>query len=171
MKKLYILLLTLILIYLCVNIAYTIHNPDVGFTSILNHQEEEVEDNNTISIGSSTFERLANFADTKISANEVSLFDSGQNLTINVSEMDDSQDLLQTVNDLLINDATITSNQTIDQNGVNVYFLYSEGEEAYNADIYFNKNNHNYMISGDNIGYNESDYFINSCKDIINSMK
>ena len=38
------------------------------------------------------------------------------------------------------------------------------------ADIYFNKNGHNYLISGDNVTYSGSDYFINNCKNIINSL-
>lgn len=170
MKKLIILLLSLILIYMCVNIAYTIYNPDQGFTSILDNQEEEVIDNSTIIVGDSSFSRLDNFVNTTIDSNTVSLIDSGNNLTINVSQIDDSQDLSQTVKDLLSNDNGITSNQTIEQNGVTVYFLYAEGAETYNADIYFNKNDHNYLISGDNITYGGSDYFMNNCKDIINSM-
>ena len=78
MKKLIILLLSLILIYMCVNIAYTIYNPDEGFTSILNHEEEEVIDNNTITFGSSAFARLENFENSSIGSNAVSLVDSGQ---------------------------------------------------------------------------------------------
>jgi len=169
MKKLIILLLSLILIYMCVNIAYTIYNPDEGFTSILNH-EEEIVDNNTITIGSSSFEKLNNFENSSINNNAVSLVDPSQNLTINISEIDDSQSLSDLVNNLLINNKNITSNQTLEQKGVTVYFLYEEGKSTYNADIYFNKNGHNYLISGDNITYDGSDYFINNCKDIINSM-
>lgn len=170
MKKLIILLLSLILIYMCVNIAYTIYNPDEGFTSILNHEEEEVIDNNTITFGSSAFARLENFENSSIGSNAVRLADSGQNLTIDVSEIDDSLSLPDTVNDLLTNDPTITSNQTLDQNGVTVYYLYEEGPDSYNANIYFNKNDKNYFISENNISYESSDYFINNCKNIINSM-
>ena len=170
MKKLIILLLSLILIYMCVNIAYTIYNPDEGFTSILNHKEEEVIDNNTITFGSSAFARLENFENNSVGSNAVSLVDSGQNLTIDVSEIDDSLSLSDTVNDLLTNDPAITSNQTLDQNGVTVYYLYEEGSGSYNANIYFNKNDKNYLISGNNISYSGSDYFINNCKNIINSM-
>ena len=168
MKKLYILLLVLILFYITVNLAYTVFNPGDGFANIFSNNE--LDDENAIIIGSSSFENLGNFTNTKINDNAVSLVDSVQNLTINVSELDDSEDLTQTVNNLLINNANITSNQTLDQNGVTVYFLYEEGSEAYNADIYFNKNGHNYLISGDNISYDGSDYFINNCKDIINLM-
>ena len=170
MKKLIILLLSLILIYMCVNIAYTIYNPDEGFTSILNHEEEEVIDNNTITFGSSAFARLENFENSSIGSNAVRLADSGQNLTLDVSEIDDSLSLPETVNDLLTNDPAITSNQTLDQNGVTVYYLYEEGSDSYNANIYFNKNDKNYLISGNNISYDGSDYFINNCKNIINSM-
>lgn len=170
MKKLIILLLSLILIYMCVNIAYTIYNPDQGFTSILNHQDEEVIDNNTITIGTSTFEKLDNFTINKISENTVSLVDSGQNVTIRVNELNESRNLEETVNDLLNNDDTITSNQTLDENGVTVYYLYKERADAYNADIFFNKEGRNYLIDGNDINYEKSDYFINNCKNIINSM-
>ena len=170
MKKLIILLLSLILIYMCVNIAYTVYNPDEGFTSILNHEEEEVIDNNTITFGSSAFARLENFENSSIGSNAVRLVDSGQNLTIDVSEIDDSLSLPDTVNDLLTNDPVITSNQTLDQYGVTVYYLYEEGTDSYNVNIYFNKNDKNYLISGNNISYDGSDYFINNCKNIINSM-
>ena len=169
MKKLYILLLSLILIYLCVNIAYTIYNPDAGFTSIFNHEEEMV-DNNTIAIGSSAFARLENFENSSTDNKAVHLVDSEQNLTINVREIGDFQSLSETVNNLLTNDKNITSNQTLNQNGVTVYYLYEEGKTAYNASIYFNKDGKNYLISGNNITYDESDYFISNCKNIVNSM-
>lgn len=154
---------------MCVNIAYTVYNPNDGFTNIFANKEE-IEDNNTITIGSSSFEKLENFTNTNINNNTVSLVDSAENLTINVSEIDSSQNLSEIVSNLLIKDEDISSNQTINQNGVTVYFLYEEGTENYNANIYFNKNNHNYLIKGDNISYNGSDYFINNCKDVINSM-
>lgn len=171
MKKLYILLLLLILIYINVNLTYTYFNPDTGFTNLFAHNKE-IEDNNTntITIGTSTFKKLDNFTDTAIDNSAISLYNSGQNLTINVSEIGDSQNLSETVNNLLINDSTITSNQTLDQNGVTVYYLYSEGNEGYNANIYFKKNGHNYLIKGNDISYTNSDYFINHCKDIINSL-
>ena len=108
MKKLIILLLSLILIYMCVNIAYTIYNPDQGFTSILDNQEEEVIDNSTIIVGDSSFSRLDNFENTTIDSKAVSLVDSGQNLTIYVNQIDDSQNLLETANNLLANDDSIS---------------------------------------------------------------
>ena len=171
MKKLYILLLVLILVYINVNLAYTYLNPEDGFTNLFANDEKINEnDTNTITIGTSTFEKLANFENSSIDTNAVSLYDSGQELTINVSEIDNSQDLSETVNNLLINDNSITSNQTLVQNGANVYYLYAEGTDGYNAVIYFNKDGKNYLIKGNNIDYDESDYFINSCKDIINPM-
>ena len=112
-------------------------------------------------------EPLDNFENTTIDSKAVSLVDSGQNLTIYVNQIDDSQNLLETANNLLANNDSITSNQTLDINGVTVYFLYAEGPGSYNADIYFNKNGHNYLISGDNITYDGSDYFINNCKSTI----
>ena len=169
MRKLYILLLSLILIYFCINIVYTINNPEEGFTNILNLQEETI-DNNTITIGSSAFTRLENFENSSTDNKAVSLIDSQQNVTINVREIDDSQNLSETVDDLLINNKNITSNQTLNETGVIAYYLYEEGRAAYNASIYFNKDGKNYLIRGDNVTYEDSDYFISNCKDIVNSM-
>lgn len=170
MKKLYILLLVLILVYINVNLAYTIVDPEDGFTNLFGHDKEIEEAKNTITIGSSSFKKIDNFNYTNISNNAVSLSNSGREMIFNVSEIDNTQNLSEVVSNLLTTDNTITSNQTLDENGVTVYFIYAEGREAYNADIYFNKEGKNYLISGDNISYVNSNFFINNCKDIINSM-
>ena len=67
-------------------------------------------------------------------------------------------------------DNAYTSRQTIDQNGVTSYFLYQEGSDSYDSNIFFNKNGQNYCISGYGISYDDSDYFINHCKDIIDTI-
>ena len=94
--------------------------------------------------------------------------DSNYNMTIYVTTLDDGQKVEDIVSNRL-SSGQYTSNQTIDQNGVTAYFLYNEGVESYSADIYFNKNNKNYVISGDNISYEDSDYFINHCKYLIDT--
>ena len=107
----------------------------------------------------------------KINNNEVRLIDNKNEIYIKVREYVDGENITNKVNNLLSTDENITSNQTIIQNGITAYFLYEEKQETYNADICFNKDNKNYLISADNITYENSDYFINKCKDIINSMK
>jgi hypothetical protein len=53
---------------------------------------------------------------------------------------------------------------------VTTYFLYNEGSESYSADIYFNKDNQNFLISSEGISYENSDYFINHCKNVIDTI-
>lgn len=118
-------------------------------------------------LGDSSFSKIQNFSSTKINNTTVNLVNTNKNLSINVSLIDNA---LDSVTNGLLNNSTVTSNQTINQNGINVYYLYEEGDYSYNANVYFNKNNQSYLITGKNINYNESDYFINNVKEIINSM-
>lgn len=174
MKKLYALLAILIVIYVGVNFAYN----GLDTMNSLSHVNLNVglsmnsgNDGDGIVIGTSIFDRIDNFEDKKINENEVNLHDSSKNLTITVTELDQNQNIKDTVIGLLNGDSTITSNQTVIQNQVSAYFLYEENVDNYNAKIYFNKDNKNYLISGNGISYDDSDYFINACKDIINSMR
>ncbi len=173
LKKLYVILALLIVIYVGINFAY---NGMETINSVSNFNLADAftfgntNTNDGISVGSSSFAEIENFTTQKISDNEVDLTDQNKNITITVKELDDSQNIEETVNNLLGNETTITSNQTITQNDITVHFLYEETVENFNADIYFSKNNKNYEISGDYISYEDSDYFINTCKEIISSI-
>ena len=173
MKKLYALLAILIVIYIGVNFQYngldTINslshvNLNVGLSM------DNGNDANSIKIGPSAFDKLENFHAERVTANEVKLVDTNKKISIRVCKLNDPQNMTKKVKHA-IEKNNITSNQTVSQNGITAYFLYNEGPETYNADIYFIKEDKNYFISGDNIRYEDSDYFINSCKDIINSMR
>ena len=175
MKKLYALLAILIVIYVGINVVYNGMDTINGLSNF-NAADAFKFDNggkniDGIVVGTSDFAKLENFTDKKINDNEVSLIDSKRNITIHVKQLDDAKNVKDTVSHLLSTDTEITSNQTILQNDISAYFLYKEGEDTYHADIYFNKDKKNYLISGDDISYDDSDYFINSCKEIINSME
>lgn len=164
MKKLYALLVILIIIYIGINVGA--NNINLGPS-----ESGPVSDDsaNGIVLASGSFPKLENFTDTKINDTAVSYKDTNNNMTINVSAVDNNNNITDIVSGLL-NSGSYTSNQTIDQNGVTTYFLYKENVESYGADIYFSKDNQNYVISGTNITYENSDYFINNCKNIIDSM-
>ncbi len=174
LKKLYALLIILIVIYVGINFAYN----GLDTMNSLSHVNLDVglgmgngNDAEGISIGNSLFDSVEGFNDSKINDNSVNLKDSSKNMTITVSQLNEKENLKDTVSNLLTTNTNITSNQTIIQNGVSAYFLYEESVDTYNAKIYFNKDNKNYLISGNSISYDNSDYFINACKDIINSMR
>lgn len=161
MKKLYALLVFLIILYIGIN---------VGANNInLLGSQTAVDDANNASAGNTSIPTLENFTSTQVDANTTSYFDANYNMTINLTLIDNSQNVSDIANKL-IDSESYTSNQVIDQNAVTAYFLYQEGVDTYNADIYFNKNDQNYLISGKGISYENSDYFINHCKLIIDSI-
>ena len=125
-------------------------------------------DTGTVELGDSGFPKLDNFTDTKVNDTAMNYVDSN-NMTISVNKIDNGQDISSIAGNTY-NSGGFTSNQTIDQNGVTTYFLYREGVDSYDSDIYFNINNQNYLISGNGISYENSDYFINHCKSIIDAL-
>lgn len=162
MKKLYALLVILIVLYIGINVSVN------GFNIFGLEDDVTNVESNDIVVGASSFPPIENFTDSAVNDTTVSLVD-GNGLTINVSEIDNSQNISDIFNYFLNNNA-YTSTQTIDQNGVTTYFVYDEGTDTYNADIFFNKNGQNYCIMGDGIEYSNSDYFINHCKGIIDTI-
>lgn len=161
MKKLYALLVFLIILYIGINVAATgLNLTDSGSAST-------ADDAQTTEMGSAGFPKIANFTDSKVNDSAVRYKDSN-NITINAKMIDNSKNISDIVNGL--DQSNYTSSQTVDQNGVTAYFYYNEGSDTYSADIFFSKNNQNYMISGKNITYENSDYFINHCKSIIDSI-
>lgn len=174
LKKLYALLIILIVIYVGINFAYN----GLDTMNSLSHVNLDVglgmgngNDANGISIGNSLFDPVDGFKDSKINNNSVNLIDSSKSMAITVSQLNEKENLKDTVSNLLATNTNITSNQTIIQNDISAYFLYEESADSYNANIYFNKDNKNYLINGSGISYDDSDHFINTCKDIINSMR
>ncbi|WP_407453864.1 hypothetical protein [Methanobrevibacter sp.] len=177
MKKLYALLVILIVIYVGINVAadnipFVSNNPFGNSTESL----KEIDTGNitenitesTVSVGASNFRSLDNFSDSFVNDTTISLVDNNS-MTIYVSEIDNSQSIENIYNSFIANNQH-TSTQTIDQNGVSTYFVYDTGSESYNANIFFNKNGQNYQITGNGIPLSNSDYFINHCKTIIDTI-
>ncbi len=173
MKKLYALFIILILVYGGINLSNdgleninNLTNLD-GALSIFSNQNHSVEG---IVIGENYFNKISNFTDMKINDSAVSLVNSNNNIQINLTQIEYIENLEDYVINKLYDNASITSNQTLDLNGTITYFLYEEGSESYNANIYFNKNNQTFLISGHGISYENSDEFINPSKEIISSL-
>ncbi|WP_298501195.1 hypothetical protein [uncultured Methanobrevibacter sp.] len=161
MKRLYALLVILIILYIGINVG-------ANNLNLTGSDAPVADDSGNVTLGETNFS-LDNFTENKTNETAISLFDSNYNMTILVEKLDNGQKIGDIASGAY-SSGNYTSNQTIDQNGVTTYFLYNEGPESYGADIYFNKNNQNYKISGDGIDYANSDYFINNCKGIIDSL-
>lgn len=166
LKKLYALLVILIVIYIGINLAAG--GLGLTDTQTADNAVNDADNSNSISIGDSNMPKLDGFTTDKVNDTTVSYKDAN-NMTIYVTALDNSNDIFDIASGAYSNNA-FTSNQTIDQNGVPVYFLYNEGTDSYGTNIYFNKDNQNYMITGSEISYENSDNFINSCKSIIDSI-
>ena len=164
MKRLYALLAILIVIYVGINVGSMVIN-DIGNANA-NVTENVTE--NLVSVGASSFPTLDNFSSSSVNDTTISLADN-DGMTIYVSEIDNSESIESIYNNFIAS-TEHTSTQTIDQNGVTTYFVYNTGSESYDADVFFNKNGQNYLISGDGIPLDNSDYFINHCKTIIDTI-
>ena len=162
MKKLYALLIILIIAYVGINVFADNFNLTGGDATTA------TDTSGNANPGNGTFPELQNFTQNKTNDTAVSYTDSNYNITIYAQLIDNNKNISDIVNGL--DQSKYTSSQNINQNGVTTYLFYKEGSETYGADIFFNKNNQNYMISGDNITYENSDYFINHCKGIIDSI-
>ena len=172
MKKLYALLVILIVLYVGINVAAdNIPFVSLSSNSDNNSSNTNVTENiteNSVSVGASNFPTLSNFSDNSVNDTTVSLVDSN-GMTIFVFFFDNSQSIENIYNNFIANNEN-TGTETIDQNGVTTYFVYDTGSELYNANIFFNKNGQNYQISGNGIPLSNSDYFINNCKTIIDTL-
>jgi len=162
MKKLYALLIILIVAYIGINVVADNINLTGGDATTAT----DASGNSNQANGD--LPELQNFTKNKINDTAVSYTDSNYNMTIYAELLDNSKNISDIVSGL--DQSKYTSSQTIDQNGVTAYFYYNEGSETYGADIFFNKNNQNYKVSGGNVTYENSDYFINHCKNIIDSI-
>ena len=162
MKKLYALLIILIVAYIGINVVADNFNLTGGDATTA------TDNSGNANPGTGDFPQLQNFTQKKINDTAVSYSDSNYNMTIYAQLLDNSKNISDIVSGL--DQSKYTSSQTIDQNGVTTYFYYNEGSETYSSNIYFNKNNQNYMISGGNITYENSDFFINHCKNFIDSI-
>ena len=163
MKKLYALLIILIVIYIGFNVS-------VNGLNILNSSDSSSSAGNAGTVvGNANFPQLANFTETKINDTDMKYVDNSTGVTIDLQKIDNSRNVSDIYRSLS-NQGKYTSSQEIDQNGVAAYFLYTESQTGYDTEIYFNKNNQNFKITGYNTTYENSDYFINACKQIIDSI-
>jgi len=158
MKRLHVVLLILIIAFIGINAAFGDLNPFDSHSS------------GAVNLGDAKFPDLKDFTVKKINDTAITLIDADKNMTIRVFEIDNSQKISQIASSAY-SSAGYTSNQTINQNDVPVYFLYNEKPDGYSSNVYFSKNNQNYLIKGNNITYENSDYFVKSAQSIVDSLE
>ena len=163
MKRLYIALVILIIAYIGINACF-------GDLSLLNYQTvADAVGGNNATIGNTNLPELDGFKTNKTNDTSANFVNSDKNMVIKLLLIDNSKDISEIAKTSYSN-SNFTSNQTFDQNGVPVYLLYDESSDGYNSKVFFSKDKQNYMLSGDDMEYEDSDYFVNSCKNIIDSI-
>lgn len=163
MKTLYALLVILIVFYISINLGAN----GIDILNVTNSQTNGSAD--TTVTGDVSFPKLEGFSETKVNDNAIKYVNNNTGVTILLQKIDNSQNISDIYNSLS-KEGTYTSSQNVDQNGITTYYLYKEGQSSYSAEIYFNKHNQNFKISGNNITYENSDYFIKNCKMIIDTI-
>ena len=163
MKRLYIALVILIIAFIGINACF-------GNLNILNFQTaaDDAEGNNA-TIGNTNLPELNGFKINKINDTAANFVNSDKDMVIKLLLIDNSKDISEIAKSSYSN-SNFTSNQTFDQNGVPVYLLYDESSDSYNSKVFFSKDKQNYMLTGVDMEYEDSDYFVNSCKNIIDSI-
>ena len=158
MKRLYAALVILIIIYIGINAAF-------GNLNIF-----EINDGGSLAetLGDVKFADLKSFDVKKLNNSAVSLIDTGKNMTIKAFEIDNSKNITKIASDAY--STGYTSNQTINHNGVPVYLLFNEKNSSYDSNVYFSKNNQNYLIKSNNVTYENGDYFVETVQSIVDSV-
>ena len=152
MKKLYALLIILIVIYIGINVSVN------GFSV--------TSDVDSAGLSDIKFPTLDNFTRTKINDSAFKYVDEKNGVNILLEEINATPNVSEIYKNLS-NGTSYTSSQEINLKGTPVYFLYNESNATYNADIFFTKNDANFKIIGQNITYENSDFFITQCKKLI----
>ena len=163
MKKLYALLIILIVIYVGINVSAN------GLNILSVGDSQTTGGNGGAAAGNVNFPQIDGYSLNKINDTDVKYVDNKTGVNIEVKQIDNTKNASD-IYKSLSNGGTFTSSQEVDQNGVPTYYLYKEGQTGYDTEIYFNKNNQNFKITGHNVTYENSDSFINSCKQIVDSI-
>lgn len=163
MKTLYALLVILIVLYIGINVGAN------GLNILNTNSSSATDSTGSAAAGNVSFPNLDGFVKSNVNDSDVKYVDNSTGMAIDVQKIANSQNISDTYNNL-VKQGTYTSSQELDQNGVTTYYLYKEGQSGYSADIYFNKNNQNFKISGKNVTYEDSDFFIKNCKQLIDSI-
>lgn len=165
MKKLYALLVILIIAYIGINMAAD--NMDLFHAKDANVTEN---DTNIVKVGASSFNVLKDYEKNQVNDTYASLSNKDKNLTIDVAQMNETQSKLEDFANKLYKDGKYTSHHTIKAGNITAYVLYHGLKTNYSSDVFFNKNNHTYRITSDFIKYKDADYFLDECKEIINTL-
>ena len=154
MKKLYLLLIILILLMVEVNL-YNYNGFDFN--------------SNKIEFEGAKFDLPDNFNITNESKNTISLYDKSNNITINITHLNDNVSI-KTYFQKALKDNFTVGNETQKKGDFNVYVTYRETNYTNSTQLFFEKDNTNYRMWILNYD-NKNDYSSKIAAEIITSLR
>lgn len=155
MKKLYLVLILLILALILIN-----YYNETGFDF----------NDNKVQINESEFNIPANFVVENQTGNLVSIYDKNKNVTINLTHLSNDT-TLETYFQRVANDTATVNNETLTMSNIDVYVVYRHTDFTNSTQVLFEKDGHKYRLWGLNYHNDDMDYFSQAYNEIISSLR
>lgn len=155
MKKLYLVLILLILALILIN-----YYNETGF----DFETEKVQ------INESEFNLPDNFVIESQRKNFVSLYDEDKNVSLEMTQLLNNTTIENSFK-RAANEIPTVNNETITMSNIEVYVTYRHTEYINSTQIFFEKDNHHYRIWGMNYSNEDKDYFSQAFNEIISSLR
>lgn len=125
---------------------------------------------NKIEFDGDKFNLPENFNIINKTKNTISLYDKSNNITINMTHLNDNVSI-KNYFQKAINDNFTINNETKKIDGTDIYITYRETDYTNSTQLFFEKNNKNYRVWILNYDDNKNEYFSEITKEIITSLK
>lgn len=125
---------------------------------------------NKIEFDGDKFNLPENFNIINKTKNTISLYDKSNNITINMTHLNDNVSI-KNYFQKAINDNFTINNETKKIDGTDIYITYRETDYTNSTQLFFEKNNKNYRVWILNYDDNKNKYFSEITKEIITSLK
>lgn len=155
MKKLYLVLILLILALILIN-----YYNETGFDF----------NDNKVQINESEFNIPANFVVTDQSQNVVELYDKDKNITLTIIHLKNTT-TIENYFQKAANETPTVNNETISMSNIDTYITYRHTDFTNSTQVFFEKDGHNYRIWGMNYHNDDMDYFSQAYNEIISSLR
>ncbi|MCI7290694.1 MAG: hypothetical protein MR504_00680 [Methanobrevibacter woesei] len=155
MKKLYLVLILLILALILIN-----YYNETGFDF----------NDNKVQINESEFNIPANFVVTGQSQNVVELYDKDKNITLTIIHLKNTT-TIENYFQKAANETPTVNNETISMSNIDTYITYRHTDFTNSTQVFFEKDGHNYRIWGMNYHNDDMDYFSQAYNEIISSLR
>ncbi len=155
MKKLYLVLILLILALILIN-----YYNETGFDF----------NDNKVQINESEFNIPVNFVVTGQSQNVVELYDKDKNITLTIIHLKNTT-TIENYFQKAANETPTVNNETISMSNIDTYITYRHTDFTNSTQVFFEKNGHNYRIWGMNYHNEDMDYFSQAYNEIISSLR